>query len=119
MSIWWTRTASRWRAGRSAVRLPDALAQRARSRGIARATLGIRPSDLDFAPGAVAGAGVDLRVIVSEYVGAQSVLVCDCGGVRVTVEVKSETPIAMGETLRFSVRPEGMHLFDPTTEAAL
>jgi multiple sugar transport system ATP-binding protein len=99
--------------------LPAILAARARQRAMARVTLGIRPSDLDFAPHAMAGDALDLAVIVSEYVGAQSVLICDCGGARVTVEVKSETPIAMGETLRFAVRPEGMHMFDPITEAAL
>jgi len=102
-----------------ALDLPETLAARARRRALRKVTLGIRPSDLESAPDAPPGRGVNLGVVVSEYVGAQSVLICDCGGTRVTVEVKSETPIAMGETLRFSVRPEGMHLFDPTTEAAL
>ncbi|MGR3493352.1 MAG: TOBE domain-containing protein, partial [Shimia sp.] len=83
------------------------------------ALLGLRPSDLDYAPDGQPGQSIDLRVVVSEYVGAQSVLICDCGGARVTVELKSETPIALGETLRFSIRPEGLHLFDPTTEAAI
>jgi len=102
-----------------ALDLPEELAARARDQALRKVTLGIRPSDLDSAPDAPSGQGVELGVVVSEYVGAQSVLICDCGGARVTVEVKSETPIAMGETLRFAVRPEGMHLFDPTTEAAL
>ncbi|MYA90029.1 MAG: TOBE domain-containing protein, partial [Boseongicola sp. SB0662_bin_57] len=61
----------------------------------------------------------DLRVIVSEYVGAQSVLLCACGNSNVTVELKSETPIALGETLRFAIRPEGIHLFDRESTAAL
>jgi len=82
-------------------------------------TLGIRPSDLSYAPDAAPGVALDLEVIVSEYVGAQSVLLCACGQANVTVELKSETPIALGETLRFAVRPEGIHLFDRTTEAAL
>jgi multiple sugar transport system ATP-binding protein len=102
-----------------ALHLPEALAARARQGAMRKVTLGIRPSDLDHSAQAPAGSALDLGVIVSEYVGAQSVLICDCGGARVTVEVKSEAPIAMGETLRFAVRPEGMHLFDPTTEAAL
>jgi multiple sugar transport system ATP-binding protein len=102
-----------------ALQLPEALAARARRSALRRVTLGIRPSDLDHSAHAPAGSALDLGVIVSEYVGAQSVLICDCGGARVTVEVKSDAPIAMGETLRFAVRPEGMHLFDPTTEAAL
>jgi multiple sugar transport system ATP-binding protein len=100
-----------------AVHLPAALA--ARAAGARAVTLGIRPSDLDFAPDAPQGRAIDLRVIVSEYVGAQSVLLCQCGGAKITVEIKSETPIALGETLRFAVRPEGLHLFDRTTGTAL
>ena len=82
-------------------------------------TLGIRPSDLNFDAEAPKQSALDLSVKVSEYIGAQSVLLCDCGGADVTVELKSETPIALGETLRFAVRPEGIHLFDRDTEAAL
>ncbi len=82
-------------------------------------TLGIRPSDLNFDHEARDENAFDLNVIVSEYIGAQSVLLCTCGNINVTVELKSETPIALGETLRFAVRPEGLHLFDRTTEKAL
>ena len=81
-------------------------------------TLGIRPSDLNFDANAQEDISFDLRVIVSEYIGAQSVLLCTCGNTNVTVELKSETPIALGETLRFAVRPEGLQLFDRITENA-
>ncbi|MEJ6394823.1 sn-glycerol-3-phosphate ABC transporter ATP-binding protein UgpC [Gymnodinialimonas sp. 2305UL16-5] len=102
-----------------AIRLPDALAGRARQKAVHKATLGVRPSDLEFDADAPTDQSVDLNVVVSEYIGAQSVLICDCGKAKVTVELKSETPIALGETLRFGVRPEGLHLFDTTTEAAI
>ena len=101
------------------LRLPEQLAARAAQHGADALILGIRPSDLDFDPEADATQSVELKVVVSEYIGAQSVLMCGCGNAKVTVELKSETPIALGETLRFAVRPDGMHLFDPTTEAAL
>jgi len=104
-----------------ALRLPDALADRVHKRGAGqgRVTLGLRPSDLEFDRDAPDNAAIDLAVVVSEYVGAQSVLICDCGAAKVTVEIKSETPIALGETLRFAVRPEGLHLFDQETELAI
>ena len=81
--------------------------------------MGIRPTDLSFDPGAAEEAAMELNVLVSEYVGAQSVLLCKCGDARVTVELKSEMPIALGETLRFAVRPECIHLFDRETDVAL
>jgi len=101
------------------LRLPEASATRARGLALSKVILGVRPSDLEFAPDAAPADSIELRVIVSEYVGAQSVLICGCGAAKVTVEIKSETPIALGETLRFAVRPEGVHLFDPKTEAAI
>lgn len=101
------------------LRLPDDLAARAIRLARKKVTLGLRPSDLEFAADAPEGAGLNLNVIVSEYVGAQSVLICTCGDARVTVEIKSETPIALGENLRFAVRPEGLHLFDPASEEAI
>ncbi|MEM9013040.1 MAG: sn-glycerol-3-phosphate ABC transporter ATP-binding protein UgpC [Pseudomonadota bacterium] len=101
------------------LRLPDDLSARAKDANLRAATLGVRPSDLNYAADAPADTALDLRVVVSEYIGAQSVLICDCGSARVTVEIKSETPVALGETLRFAARPEGLHLFDPKTERAL
>ncbi len=84
-----------------------------------KVTLGVRPSDLNFDAAASDTNAFDLSVKVSEYIGAQSVLLCSCGGADITVELKSETPIALGETLRFALRPEGIHLFDQETEQAL
>ncbi|WP_108482180.1 ABC transporter ATP-binding protein [Oceaniglobus ichthyenteri] len=85
----------------------------------ASVTLGIRPSDLSYDPNASEAESLDLSVVVSEYIGAQSVLLCRCGQSDVTVELKSETPIALGETLRFGVRPGAIHVFNRTTEEAL
>jgi multiple sugar transport system ATP-binding protein len=81
--------------------------------------LGVRPSDLTYAPDAPAGESLTLDVLVSEYIGAQSVLMCNCGSNRVTVEVNSETPMALGETLKFQVNLNRVHLFDVQTEEAL
>ena len=44
----------------------------------AEVTLGIRPSSLEFYPGASGAGCLKLKVIVSEYVGAQTVLLGDC-----------------------------------------
>ena len=99
--------------------LPAELAARARQLPEQAATLGIRPSDLEFNADAADDQSFDLNVVVSEYVGAQSVLICSCGSSKVTVEIKSDTPIALGETLRFALRAEGMHLFDKRSEAAV
>ena len=84
-----------------------------------RVILGIRPSDLHFDPHAPENASLNLKVRVSEYIGAQSVLLCDCMSSSVTVELKSETPVALGGTLRFGLRTEALHLFDQVTEQTI
>ena len=82
-------------------------------------TLGIRPSDLHFDQNAVANESIELQVNVSEYIGAQSVLIGDCAGAKVMVELKSATPIALGERLKFRVKLSDVHLFDPANGRAL
>jgi multiple sugar transport system ATP-binding protein len=99
--------------------LDGAHAAAARAHGAKRITLGVRPSDLEFDADAPAESSFELRVIVSEYIGAHSVLMCDCGGQKVVVELKSETPIPLGETLRFRVNPAGVHLFDAESDLAI
>ncbi|OED39343.1 sugar ABC transporter ATP-binding protein [Chromatiales bacterium (ex Bugula neritina AB1)] len=81
--------------------------------------IGIRPSDLVFDPQAATHESLELHVDVSEYVGAQSVLIGNCAGEKVMVELKSDTPIALGERLKFRINLADVHLFDPVSERAL
>ncbi|MFT5786832.1 MAG: multiple sugar transport system ATP-binding protein [Ascidiaceihabitans sp.] len=109
-----------WAEGKGfSITLPADRAKDAQKSGQPSVTLGLRPSDLVYAPDSKPEQSLDLNVIVSEYVGAQSVLICECGDAKITVELKSETPIALGETLRFAFQPENIHLFDTKTEQAL
>ncbi len=81
--------------------------------------LGIRPCDLVFDPSAPEASSIDINVVVSEYVGAQSVLIGDCSGQKVMVELKSDTPIGLGEKLRFAVDLDDLHFFDVDTDQAI
>ena len=83
-----------------------------------RVVVGIRPAAFEPATPGTAGA-LDIVVAVSEYVGAQSVLLAKVGGRDVTIETPSVRPIRVGERLLFVVDPQQVHLFDPKTEAAL
>ncbi|MBX2836574.1 MAG: sn-glycerol-3-phosphate ABC transporter ATP-binding protein UgpC [Gammaproteobacteria bacterium] len=87
--------------------------------GISSLELGVRPSDLLFEPEAEEGNRLDMKVVVSEYIGAQSVLIGECGGQKVMVELKSDTPIALGGQLRFRVDPEEMHFFNLSSGLAI
>ncbi len=100
--------------------LCDALTQsRIASLSGSSVDIGIRPSDLLFDPSASSDNAIDINVVVSEYVGAQSVLIGDCSGQKVMVELKSDTPIALGEKLRFRVESSELHLFDTSSELAI
>ena len=99
--------------------LSGARAEAAKTHAHRRVTLGVRPSDIDYDAGAPPERALRLQPLVSEYVGAQSVLLCECGASQVTVEVKSETPLALDEVLTFAVNPDRIHLFEHENEAAL
>ncbi|MEM6939332.1 MAG: sn-glycerol-3-phosphate ABC transporter ATP-binding protein UgpC [Pseudomonadota bacterium] len=76
--------------------------------------LGIRPSSF-----AESAQGIEMPVILSEYIGAQSVLISQMGDQQVSIEVSTVTPIRAGETRTFTVQGDEVHLFDPKTEMAL
>ena len=78
-------------------------------------TLGIRPSAVRPDP----AGDLELPVLASEYVGAQSVLTSRLGGAPLVVEVPSVEPVPRGAVLRAAIDPAQLHLFDPRTEAAL
>ena len=102
-----------------ALRLQGEVARKAANHTSSELILGVRPSDLAFSENAAAEESLKLHVKVSEYIGAQSVLLCACGSASVTVEVNSETPMALGGTLVFEVNPARVHLFDRASEVAL
>ena len=81
--------------------------------------LGIRPCDLIYSPDASVDSAFDIDVVVSEYVGAQSVLIGACAEQEIMVELKSDTPIALGERLRFSFQQNDLHFFDVKSGSAI
>lgn len=76
--------------------------------------VGIRPSSFHAHP--KEGAKIDLKVIVSEYLGSTSVLSTRCGQDEILVEVDSDRPIRVGETVTFGINPEEIMIFDRKTE---
>ncbi len=101
------------------VRLTQARSQSLQHVASKEVVLGIRPSDLSHDEKAPEDRSLSLGIVVSEYVGAQTVLLCDCGGQKIEVELKSETPVRAQGNMRFSINPEGIHLFDRQSEIAL
>ena len=81
--------------------------------------LGIRPSDLLYDASATSENVIEVNVVVSEYIGAQSVLIGDCGGEKVMVELKSDTPVKLGEKLSFQVDLNEIHFFDVSDGQAI
>jgi len=74
--------------------------------------VGIRPSSFTTDN---TGPSMTVRVKVSEYLGAQSVLVTQCGSQEILVETTSTRPIRSGTEVAFGVRTDELMLFDPET----
>ena len=97
-----------------AIPLPDSRKAALQAQKDRNIHLGIRPSSFVEAPG-----GIKMPVILSEYIGAQSVLISKLGDQQIAIEVNSVAPIRAGEEREFTVQGDEVHLFDPQTEAAL
>lgn len=94
--------------------LPDALAQRVRDSGSREVDVGIRPSSFSLDP--MVGAPIDLHILVSEYLGANTVLVTRCADQELLVETASDSPLVAGSSTRFAVKLDDIILFDRKTE---
>ena len=80
-------------------------------------TAGIRP--FSFRRGESAGSLVTLRVVVSEYLGTNSILITRCGTQEILVEYDSATPVRGAGDMTFSVAPEDIMLFDRESGARI
>ncbi|PTX54933.1 carbohydrate ABC transporter ATP-binding protein (CUT1 family) [Litoreibacter ponti] len=76
-------------------------------------TVGLRPSS--FSQDVTTGAPIELKVVVSEYLGAQSVLVTHCGAAEVLVETQSAAPVKSGTIQSFGVNTDEIMVFDKTS----
>ena len=93
------------------------LAARANALSDPEVILGVRPSAFSTEP--KDGAPIELKVSVSEYLGAQSVLVTKCGAQELLVETQSDGPISAGTTANFAVKTDEIMLFDKSSEARI
>jgi ABC-type sugar transport system ATPase subunit len=75
---------------------------------------GIRPGALRVAP-----EGLKARVELVEDLGDMAVLDLDCAGTLIRVRVGDENVPREGDTISITVRPQDIHLFDPTTRKRL
>ncbi|MCB2101141.1 MAG: ABC transporter ATP-binding protein [Rhodobacterales bacterium] len=100
--------------------LADDLARRLDKAARRRVIIGIRPSC--FRPAGAEGAAgstIDLGVKVSEYLGAQSILVTTCGARDLLVELESSSRVDRGKVMTFAVAPQDIMVFDNETEVRL
>jgi multiple sugar transport system ATP-binding protein len=82
--------------------------------------MGIRPEDLLIANGSFPpGLCFDAMVEVVERLGAEILLDLQVGKQSMVASVEPNVRAQRGDKLRFAVRPERLHFFDSTSEAAI
>ena len=99
--------------------LPESLQARLQDRRSKEIIVGLRPSAFHHKKASNKGVRLDLPIILSEYIGSQSVIVSRIGGEQIFIEVDSDTPFSLDEILNFEVDPESLYLFDSETEDAV
>jgi sn-glycerol 3-phosphate transport system ATP-binding protein len=70
--------------------------------------LGIRPENITLSK----DTGLPARVTATEYLGADTLIVCRAGDQSITLTVKGKSPAAPGDLLRLTWEPEHTHLFE-------
>ena len=81
--------------------------------------LGIRPSDLHLDAHAPTDESFDVNIVVSEYIGAQSVLIGECKKQNLVIELNSDTPFDVAEKIKFRVDTKNIHFFNQSSEMAI
>jgi multiple sugar transport system ATP-binding protein len=99
--------------------LPDDVKARIQARSENAVTVGIRPSAFLLSSAGDRQVQLELPIILSEYIGSQSVIVSRLGGQQILIEVGSDTPLTANEYLSFAIDPESIYLFDSESEVAL
>ena len=99
--------------------LPESVKSRVQQRSDKTVTVGIRPSAFLLSAATERQVQLDLPIVLSEYIGSQSVIVSSLGGQQILIEVGSDTPLQANEVISFAVDPESIYLFDPESEVAL
>ncbi len=99
---------------------PKELAQSLAAYANRRVILGIRPEDIrEFSETGPPGASFEAVVEVVEPLGSEILLDMKVGPNAVVARVPPSATIRVQETLRLSVDPAKIHLFDPHTERAI
>src|SRR5271166_4210809 len=83
-------------------------------------TIGIRPEDLHLANGSdAAGLCFEAVVEVVEKLGSEILLDVQVGNQTMVAAVEPTVRAKRGDKLRFALRPDRLHFFDATSEAAI
>jgi multiple sugar transport system ATP-binding protein len=106
--------ADAWVEAEGGVRWP--LAPGSRGNDGQTVAYGVRPGDLAVAAGP---RSVPVEVIVVEPTGAETELLVRAGTAQIVVVVHGRTQAEPGETIPLAVATGSVHLFDPTSGAAL
>lgn len=101
------------------IQCSESLAQSLSKNNADELILGIRPSDLHLDAQAPTDESFDVNIVVSEYIGAQSVLIGECSGQNLVIELNSDTPFGVAEKTRFRVDTKDIHFFNQRSEMAI
>jgi multiple sugar transport system ATP-binding protein len=99
--------------------LPESYRSRVQKHNSKEVIVGLRPTCFSHAAGVSGEVCLDLPIILSEYIGSQSVIVSMLDGQQILIEVNSDTPLVTDDVVKFAIDTESIYLFDPQTENTL
>jgi len=76
--------------------------------------LGVRPEHIDLSSN-----GFQASVTVVEPMGSETLVFAKVGEEEITIMFRDHMAVAPGETISLALRPQSIHLFDPSTETRI
>ena len=101
------------------VLIPSTRARRLHDRLDRDITLGIRPEHLQLLPPGSPEAGIDMTVVLSQLLGAETIVELDYGSGRMLARVENQQQFIAQQPLRIRVDSQHIHFFDPQSQMAI
>ncbi len=99
--------------------IPSTRARRLHDRLDRQITLGVRPEHLQLLAPSSSETGIDVTVVLSQLLGAETIVELDYGGGRVLARVDNQQQFEAQQSLRISIDPQHIHFFDPQSQLAI
>ncbi|MCS5572389.1 MAG: TOBE domain-containing protein [Pseudomonadales bacterium] len=111
--------ATYFQADQFRVLIPSTRARRLHDRLDREITFGVRPEHLQLLAADSTETGIEVTVVLSQLLGAETIVEVDYGAGRVFARVDNQQQLEAQQPMMLSVDTQHIHFFDPKSQLAI